>query len=148
MTVIALDRTHIAVDRQSTTGDTRARMRKWRRLKNGGVALLAGTVASGIAMIRWLDSGKRIARFPMIDAEDFARVIVVHEGHVVQYESSPHPLNIDLDHGPFAWGSGRGAAWGAMRAGAPAAEAVEIASEYHIECGMGVDVFDLHGNQL
>lgn len=145
MTVVAFDGAHVAVDRQFTRGDTKSAAAKWVRLqRRGGVAIMSGHVSRARAIIAWLDSAQRRAdRFPVAHGpDDWSRVLLVADGTVTNFEDSPYGMAVDEFD---AWGSGAQIAWGAMRAGASAADAVAITAERHTECGMGIDVFDLHG---
>lgn len=147
MTVIACDGRTIAVDRLALCGDVCSVTRKWRALKGGGLAFLTGALTTGLAIVDWL--GRRRKPFPRSDGP-VATVIVLRDRLLYEYESDSegHPIEHDLHEGPFAWGSGGSAAWGAMRHGASARDAVLIASELHASCGMGVEVFDIGGNPL
>lgn len=103
-------------------------------------------MVSALAIVAWYEAGKRRSRWPQIDAEDWAHVVVLQRGRLLDYENKPYAQPIEDKH--FAWGSGKLLALGAMAAGATAQQAVDIASRYHVECGLGVDVFDLAGRQL
>lgn len=90
-------------------------------------------------MAEWYEAGADPKLWPKSqEGEDWARLVVLSEGKVFEYENTPvrQPLIA-----PFmAWGSGADFAMGAMAAGCNAARAVEIASGLCASCGYGVSV--------
>jgi len=152
MTVVAYCGRTIAIDRQATLCETRSRTKKWRRMKNGTLVLLSGTIVRALAIAHWLETGARASRWPYQEHEEaeenFARVLVLKPGEpLLQYENDPHAMAVE---DPFyAWGSGGDIAIGALAMGASATQAVEVASQFNVNCGHGVDAFDIKdGSQL
>jgi ATP-dependent protease HslVU (ClpYQ) peptidase subunit len=60
------------------------------------------------------------------------------------YEDGPIPETVE--HGFWAFGSGRDFAIAAMACGKSAREAVEIACQFDTGCGLGVDVMQIEFN--
>lgn len=147
MTVAAYDGRSVAIDRQVTNGNLRRRGQKWLRLRDGSLVFWTGAEASAIAVAHWCDRGGDPAAWPECQrGDDWANVMLLHGGALYHFETEPHPVRI---RGRFAaWGSGRDFAIGAMDRGASATEAVRVACRHDVNCGMGVDAFDLRGVTL
>jgi ATP-dependent protease HslVU (ClpYQ) peptidase subunit len=64
-------------------------------------------------------------------------VVIDRAGTLRRFENGPYPLTYHDEI--FACGSGCDFAYGAMAMGADASRAVEVASEFDIYCGRGVD---------
>ena len=78
---------------------------------------------------------------PEIEKYDF-KAMVIKGGRIFWYDHTLLPFEVTLPF--FAIGSGAELAIGAMAAGKSAREAVEIACEHDINCGMGVDVLEVN----
>ena len=86
-------------------------------------------------------SGCKKERFPKLpnDPGNTPCLWVINRnGHIAKFEDSPYP--VVYNDKVFAEGSGRDFAYGAMAMGADAVRAVEIANQYDVHCGGGVDV--------
>ena len=142
MTVIAFDGKTLAADRMANSNGLARTMRKVFTVK-GHLLTFAGTAHRGLTVMAWWTAGAKPKDWPpMNDPDDVASLWVVKpDGGIMCYESGPIPLPF-LDK-TFACGSGRDYAMGAMAMGADAIRAVEIASEYEIHCGGGVDFLTL-----
>lgn len=95
-------------------------------------------------MANWFDRGANTDDFPDCacggDASDSTELIVVLSDRTVwTYEHSPEPVRVHEKM--MAWGAGAPYALGAMAAGADARAAVEIASQFNVDCGFGVRSF-------
>lgn len=147
MTTIAFDGKTMAADKQSVAGS-----RKYQKLNckirsgkyHGMPALFsgAGTIVYCDAVVEWLLAGMPDENRPeMPTSPDSFTVIVATELGLFEYIDSLRPIAL----GPLKWAIGSGAeyALGAMAAGACAKRAVEIACEFDINSGMGVDVLAL-----
>lgn len=133
----------IAADRQGTCSDMRLLSVKMRRLPSGVVVAWTGTQSQGLILADWYEAGADPAAWPKFqeDKDDWTRLIVASKAGVYCYER--HPRREEQIDPFLAWGSGRDFAMGAMAQGASAARAVEVASQYSVGCGMGVDVMEL-----
>lgn len=138
MTVIAWDGKTLAADRQYTSAGMRRTAPKMFRVRDG-IAAFCGVATDALELLQWLRGDRRPEDFPTAcRASDDVQVILVTDGKVHSYESSPYPLVYEDPF--FAAGSGRDYAMAAMHCGKTAAEAVEIACLYETGCGMGIDV--------
>lgn len=140
MSIIAWDRKSIAADRQATCADMRFTTKKMLRIGEMVVAW-TGVVCHGLQLVDWWRNGAIKEEWPACQADEstWARLIVVEaSGRLFFYEQEPVKQEVLDDF--IAFGSGRDFAMGAMAHGASAKEAVEIASRFNIECGLGVDV--------
>ena len=144
MSIVAYDGRIVAADRQSTNSDTRREVQKIFLIDTEygkEIVAFVGCMSGGLAMMEWYENGADPSILPQSQNTDSGAVLsVFHKDGVDTYENHiPMPIN-----DPFwAWGSGRDIALGAMAHGANAIEAVEIASRFNIDCGMGIDYFIL-----
>lgn len=140
MTVIAWDGRTLAVDRQAAYDGLCRRVKKYRRLKDGGVLAMCGTLAAGTIMMDWYEAGADVSQYPPCqNSEDNAELIVIRPRGAILWFGK-HPTANKYPRGRlWAWGCGRAYALGAMAHGASAVEAVRIASRFDADCGMGVD---------
>jgi len=139
VTVIAWDGRTLAVDRQRTHGDLRRSFRKL-RVFDGGMMAATGPTSDCLMMLKWYADGADPEAMPKgQQTEDWSMLVVVRKrGPILQYDTNPLPVEIRR-RTPWAWGSGREIALGALGHGATAIEAVKIANRYRTDCGMGVD---------
>jgi hypothetical protein len=142
MSIVVWDGKTLAADMQATCADARFKVSKMRRLDDGTVLAWAGHQDGGLAMARWYETGADPNKLPPCQKDEWTRLIVVQPGgKVVFYEQFGYPIEV-LDC-PAAWGSGRDFALGALAMGADARRAVEIACQFNINCGMGVEAIDV-----
>jgi len=143
MSVVVWDGRTLAADRQMVCAGLRIAVSKIRRLNDGTLLGITGTHETGLAMFRWYENGAKREEWPDVQSgKHWTRLIVVRpDGAVGFYEQQPEfqPL---LE--PFtAWGAGRDFAIGAMAMGADARKAVEITNRFSVDCGMGVEAYDV-----
>ena len=139
MTTLAYDGRLIAVDSQITQGDTKYTSRKvWEVSTPDGQDLVVwgtGTVPHIHACISALKEGRKMP------TGDYTLFVVGFQDGPVEFcgadEACPVPYAL------YAAGSGSQAALGAMKAGADAARAVEIACTVDTNTGGPVVVYDL-----
>lgn len=123
-TTIAWDGKTLAADSQITTGTSiKSKTCKITKVRNAWIAT-AGPVDAGIMFRRWYANGHYSDAYPNIK-DGFTAYVLTNKG-IVQYWNTP--VAVPVSPGS-AIGTGREAAMGAMRAGANATRAVEIASE-------------------
>ena len=144
MSVVVWDGKSLACDRQATSQGTKHETCKSKRLSDGnGVMAFTGDIARGLAMMYWYEidmpSHDKFPRFQ--DTDNWCRLIVATRGSCFYFETTPFRIPVIQ---PFAaWGSGRDFTLGALARGATAKEAVEIACRFDVDCGMGIDNYDL-----
>jgi hypothetical protein len=96
----------------------------------------------GMAFIEWLLAGEDPDKKPELD-ESF-KALVIREGKCWRYEYKLFPFEILEPY--HALGSGRDFALCAMYLGCDAKRAVEIAMEFDLETGKGIDVLEVQGS--
>ncbi len=143
MSIIAYDGKIIAADRQATLNETRVTCHKLVQLADGAVVGWTGSQDQGLVLLQWYKDGADKTTFPkfMSDKGNHTRLIIAKDGVVSTYETEAIPLTFLDSFG--AYGSGRDIAIGALAMGATAVQAVEIASQFDINCGMGIDWFSM-----
>lgn len=143
MSIIVWNGSTIAADRQGTCADMKVTLRKIRVLKSGVVLAWTGAQEQGIALVGWYEAGADRDKWPAFQkGENWTQLIVADANGADLYEREPEPQMV---HDEFmAWGSGRDFAMGALAMGADAKTAVEIASRFNVNCGLGCDVITLH----
>ena len=129
MTTIAFDGGIIAADSRAVSGGLISNDRVEKIIVKGEVVFaIAGTFCMFRPLINWFVAGGDIATVPTGGSEDndCTSFIAYSGGRCLQYNPKlPYP---DIIHPPFAWGTGREVALGAMLAGKSAVEAVKIAA--------------------
>ena len=143
VSVVAWDGKTIAADKQATCSGLRFKITKIRRIASGEILAGTGDWDSFAMVAKWYEDGADPAKWPacQADKENWSRLIVAGPTGVKFYERQPVFTLIEDEF--MAWGSGRDYAMGAMRKGATAAEAVEIAMEFDNGCGLGVDAMEI-----
>lgn len=134
MTTIVVKAGRMASDSRLTVsseegGDRIFTVRKIFRMKNGLVVGASGENGPGLVFIRWAeDLGKdglpnrgtpeRPELMDGASADDFQALVLTESGDLVSYDKFfvPEPIDLDLNHGFYAIGSGAKAALGAMHA--------------------------------
>jgi len=142
MSILAYDGKIIAADRQATRGGSRCTCKKLLKV-DGIVVGWVGVQVHGLVMMDWFFSGAKPSEFPDLgeERESCTRLIVATRRGLDVYEQSHRAMSyVDKFQ---AFGSGMDLAMGAMAAGASAIEAVKITCKYDINCGMGVDWFEV-----
>lgn len=143
MSVVVWDGKTLAADRQATNAGLRRRVSKMKQLADGTILAFVGKQDTGLALLKWYEEGHQADKFPASqkDKDDWSSMIVVQpNGTVFVYEQWGEPIETFDEY--MAWGSGRDFAIGAMAMGADAKRAVEIASQFSTDCGMGVEAFE------
>ncbi len=145
MTVIAWDGKALASDRQGNSSGMRQRTTKLVRTRAGHVLGWAGVHEVGLMRAAWYQEGAHAETWPRQHGEELTFLILLRDGKVYVYESLPVPQPLEE---PFcAWGSGREYAMGAMAAGLSACRAVQVASRFDVDCGLGVVVYGADGRR-
>lgn len=140
MTTIAWDGKTLAADKQMTNHGLALRATKIKQIGDLFVAV-SGAWDNAQGMFDWVREGMAREKYPSFqgDPDGFVGMLVVNaSGDAVVFErfATPYPV----EEPPFAMGSGRDFALGAMHAGATAEEAVRIAIALDASSGIGVDV--------
>lgn len=132
MTTIAYKAGVIAADSRCTEGNhiIPGKMRKLHELPDGSIYTFTGSVAHGMAMLDALLNG---TKQPTWELGDTLAVRVMPTGRVLIYEGEG--VWFEQTSKIAAWGSGAEFAYGAMEAGATAAEAVRIAIKHDSASG-------------
>lgn len=141
MTVIAFDGKTVAADRQACINGTTGQVTKIERVGRTVVGF-SGYISQGILLLEWFKDGAKPDLFPRpINDSERANLWVFGRGIIHTFEQCPYPYVIEE---PFwAGGCGKDLAMGAMAMGADARRAVEIASRYDANCGLGIDVLEI-----
>lgn len=150
MTIIIWDHRAktLTADKQSTQSDMTRVVTKVRRI-HGYLCAAAGDWDLAQEMFEWFGQGAEPAQAPpcMRNKDDWvAFLAITPDCRVLKYERSPHPMDFTeaaMRDGWYVFGSGRDYAVGALAAGLSAQEAVRIASQFSIACGMGHDTLEL-----
>lgn len=131
MTTLATDGTEMAADGLVCAGNlvSATDCPKIERLSDGRIVGAAGDLISAEAFRRWMRDGQ--GELPLLD-EEFEGVVADGSSHVVVYDFRCRPLRLPT---PYAAGSGRELAMGAMLAGKSPTEAVEIACTRDVYSG-------------
>ena len=144
MTVVVWDGMNLATDRQANDGSLKWESSKaWYVTSNGEVSIVSGVgLLSHIVTLReWYKNGALPDRYPAEIQHNTAQLIVIRQDGLWVYDGTAYP-----EHKGFnvcAFGHGRDFAFGALAMGADARKAVEIACEYSLQCGKGVEIYSL-----
>jgi hypothetical protein len=152
MTVIAWDGRTLAADKRATNSGLQRTVTKVFKVlrpateKRGAHFLLvagSGGYDLLIEMVKWITEGEDPATFPAAQRtkEDYCPMVVIDQNELYVYEMQPSRFHFEDRH--YACGSGRDFALMAMRLGKSATEAVELTSEFQVDCGNGVDSVSL-----
>lgn len=145
MTTIATDGVTIAADTLAVddSGHKTRIANKVRLVERDGrvfAAALSGAVAPFEALIDWYAGGHEPERMPRA-AFGYNLALFEAGGRIVFFsKDTPYPEPYAF---PFAMGSGRKYAYGAMAAGASPEEAVRVAMRYDASTGGDVEVLEL-----
>jgi hypothetical protein len=145
MTTIAYDGTALAADRASWSGPARRAVRKVFKLRApDGRRFLIGFSGSGDyahAVLAWMRGQRQRPEWrDYLKSEDMDRQFAV----VIDEQRRVWQLSNQLVYTPsreriYAYGAGHEFAWGALEAGATAAQAIRIAIKRSDYAGLGVD---------
>lgn len=142
MTTIAWDGNTLAADKQNTSHGLPRTTTKIYRVRGELIALTGGTHC--YALLEWFKGPREPKEWPRgSNDDDCGNVIRICRDGIFVYNGAGFPHAEPLEDKFMAFGSGRDFAIAAMHMGATAKEAVEIASIYDINTGMGVDTLDL-----
>ena len=146
MTTVCWDGRSMAADKQSTLGNTPIPVvtPKIRRMIFNGESAIAGysgTCTYAEAVLLWIEQGCQGIK-PDKEKEDDSCSLMVATRHGVTYFGDRF-IGDDLGNVQWAIGSGCDYALGAMGAGASAKRAIEVATRFDIQTGMGIDVLTL-----
>ncbi len=135
MTTIATDGKLLAADGRTSAGDvilTNA-AKKVQRLPDGSIAGSAGAADGGPSAVAALAAALKAGEQPPKYAGDYSILRLLPDGSALYYyDRLDMPIPVSP---PFAIGSGKSAALGAMKAGANARQAVKIAAEVDVYTG-------------
>lgn len=140
MTTIAWDGQTLAGDRLTTAGSSKAcEITKVFRRKDGDLIGLAGTVAVSAEFGRWFMKGEK-GKSPGLGTtpKNGAEALIIRKKGPIEWHDSD---GWHVVHDPqIAIGSGAMAAKAAMKMGAYADRAIEIASELDLHTGNKIDM--------
>lgn len=141
MTVIAWDGKTLAADKLANFGGLSRTVTKIRRIGDLLVAA-SGTTWGAAEAFAWVERGRKPEDFPAVlrDKDDWVPLLVVEAGRIWLYERGPH--RTEVEDRLFAMGNGRDFALAAMYLKADARMAVEVASHFCPDCGLGVDTLE------
>lgn len=138
--MIAWDGETLAADKMANFSGVPCTTTKIHHINNCLVGY-SGDSAIGLEMLEWFRKGADPEKFPAVQREkdDWVGLLVIQPNKSIwRYERSPYPISFEDKQ--FAIGSGRDFALAAMYLGKIAAEAVEVACKFDVNCGNGVDV--------
>ena len=147
MTVIAWDGRTLAADKRGTVAGMGYTVTKLHRVRYGLIAFSGGG-SHAAELLHWFQGERDPATYPRRDDDSGAGTVHIDlSGRVFMYAAaSPFP---ELVESPFfARGAGRDYAMAAMHLGCDARRAVEVACEFDVTCGNGIDALDLHGDAI
>lgn len=123
----------MAADKQGNNNAYKFIITKIFRLKDGGVAGIAGDFASGLKVVEWFNGAEK----PLFDKEDSFTVMVARDDECFIYEPSLIPIKIEQSF--FSIGSGSHFALAALHLGKSAKKAIEVATFFDPDTGMGYE---------
>lgn len=142
MTTIAWDGKTLSADKMAANHGYPHKVTKIHK-HNGELIFGAGDLDYLVSVINWYKNGANIENYPQFQTTDqgIAFHVINKEGLVMRYERTPYPFIIEEKI--HACGSGRDYALAAMYMGADSAKAIEVASLFDINTGLGVDTLTL-----
>lgn len=142
MTVIAWDGKTLAADKRGTVAGMAYAVTKIHRLPDGLIAFSGGG-SHAAELLNWFNGARDPATYPRCDDDGGAgSVRISADGKIFMY-SAPNPFPERIESLFFARGSGRDYAMAAMYLGCDARRAVEVACEFDVNCGNGIDTLEL-----
>jgi hypothetical protein len=143
MTTIAFDGKTLAADRCSWSAGVRRKVRKVFKVQRDGqvfLVALSGDAGFALAVLAWMRGGARPDPAFFHAPTEFSRVCAVAVDERRQVHTLSNALHWEsFRERQFAHGAGQEFAWGALEAGASAAQAVRIAIKRSDYAGFGVD---------
>lgn len=134
MTTIAYKKGIIACDKQANDADLMSKCASKMLQTDDNVYCIAGTIVDGLRFVDWLESASEE------DPPAFKKTTIVcmdkKTGKATLYEGTDY--GTPVEDPMYAWGSGGHLAIGAMAQGAAPWDAVEIASKWDTNTGLGV----------
>ncbi len=127
MTTLATDGITLAADGQISCGDLIEDLNRQKvfRLNDGTAIAFAGCLHSAVRFMEWVQSGSPQDLVPSL-AENFGAIRINGTSTVLSYDNSCHAIQMPT---PYAEGTGKHLALGAMLAGKTPVEAVKIAAQ-------------------
>jgi len=139
MTTIAFDGSMLAADRQCSSGNTKHGRTCKLLTHNGHMLSFTGGFVEGLALVEWFKAGADTKNPPKVgESSGSTLVVVTPDNELVVYEH-PYLSPLTFLNKVQAFGSGRDFALAAMHLGFDAKRAVEVASEFDLYTGGGVD---------
>lgn len=146
MTTIVFDGQTMAADRMADRQGLKCPITKIWRIANGDVLAVTGRACHAQTMKQWYEAGALPDKYPGFQSDDdkCCTLVVMSHGRISAYYSQPYPVRED---GMFtAFGSGRDFAIAAMACGKEARGAIQVASLFDVNTGLGVDWFSVDGS--
>lgn len=142
MTTIAYKNGFIAADKLAGFSGMGQRVTKITK-HNGMLIGASGYLAQAATLIEWIKNGMNKEDFPVDQTGDERNCscMVIKDSKIFLIMTTP--VLVELEEDFFAIGSGRDFAISAMHFGKSAKEAVEFASIYDTNTGLGVDVLNI-----
>lgn len=134
---MAWDGKQLAADRLA--GDAYTVSKIW-RLKDGSLFSGCGNYDDLVEVADWLEHGAKPEKKPTLPEGNESDFIIIDPKGVAYWLTSPYLRRVKFSEKMVALGSGGPVALGAMKAGADAKRAVEIASECDPRTGKGITV--------
>lgn len=138
MSVIAWDGNVLAADMQVTVCGLKLKSSKIRKI-NDNLVSGCGTTSYVEEMMAWYEKGADPKDFPKFqEGESFCNfTVITKDRDICVYEKTAYPYKVSGKF--YAMGSGRDYAMAAMHLGKSAIEAVDVASYFDCNCGLGVE---------
>lgn len=143
MTTIVWDGKTLAADKQLNDNSIALSSTKIYKFENH-LLFAAGAMTDIQAMLEWWKRGADPKDFPSsqsVKENMIAFQIIKPDKTLWILEGHPYPYQIE--NSKFAVGSGRNYALGALSMGADAVKAVEVACEWDLNSGCGIDTLTL-----
>lgn len=143
MTIIAWDGHTLAADKMANMHGYKCKVTKIEKFE-GKLLFSSGNFDVLKELFHWFKSGADPDKWPSIqsDKDEWGSLgIIMPDKTILRYDRRPYPFIIEEKF--FAVGSGRDYALAAMSLGCTAEKAVEVASQFCPNCGLGVDTLTL-----
>lgn len=143
MTTIVWDGKTLAADKQLTDNGIALSTTKIHKFKKH-LLFAAGTYTDVQTLLEWWKNGADPKEYPSSQSikENLVVFQIIKPDKTLWcVDGQPYPYQIENDR--YAVGSGRNYALGAMSMGADAVKAVEVACEWDLNSGCGIDTLTL-----
>jgi hypothetical protein len=140
LTCVCWDGKSLAADRLVIADGTSYTMSKIWRLKDGSLFSGCGLYDQMVEVADWLDHGAKHDKRPWLSIEQDSQFLLVYPNGSIHWLTHPYLRPVKYNEKIVAMGSGGPYALGAMKAGADAKRACEIALELDSGSGRGVTV--------